>query len=239
MKEYWEVTRERARVTQPIWATQPGFLGNDLSPAAFEQALADLDAHATARTEAQMALAQRRAECDSLFAKLRQAVVRAPAIIRNFLPGDSPLHGDLALVYAIDSMKREDQVLARGQLLVGLWTDFEQTQTAGQPLSFKLSATETVTRSHFQALLDRCLAAQQALADQRNRLSQAKAALRSVEGQVDRMNKRWYAAWTKTFPPGTPEGDAARSLVPTEPSTKRPRPVEIDGSPAGDAAASG
>lgn len=228
MQHYWEITRERALATLPVWAMQPGFTCKELNRAAYARALEQLELKATEQADAEQLLARRRAERDALFAKLRAVVQRAPGIIEAFLPDDSPLHSQLDIVYAIEVNTGEERVLARACHLARLWRDFDASHPAeGRPLGIKLSLTETIHFAQFQTLMKSCDSAQEEVALQRNAVCRAKTALRAIERQLDRYNKRWYLAWTRTFPAGTPEGDAARALLPTGAETLEPTPLAI------------
>ena len=71
------------------------------------------------------------------------------------------------------------------------------------------------------------IAAQQTEANAAKDVTNAKSALRVMERLVDRDSKRWYAAWLKLYPAGTPEGDAALANVPTETGVPVPVALEI------------
>ena len=68
----------------------------------------------------------------------------------------------------------------------------------------------------FTATMDAAIAAQKTEAEKQRDVTNAKSALRAADRKLDRASKRWYQAWLKAYPPGTPEGDAAQSQVPTE-----------------------
>ena len=115
-----------------------------------------------------------------------------------------------------------------GRIAIDFLDTARAAETPPKPALTLKQGTATVTATQFAQLLADFIAGQKSQSDAARAVSTAKTALRVANRQVDRNNKRWYVAWTKTYPAGTPEGDAARSDVPTEQGVPAPTPLEIE-----------
>ncbi|MFZ4765207.1 MAG: hypothetical protein ACOYMN_09675 [Roseimicrobium sp.] len=237
MKEYWEITQERGRATLAVWQMQPTFALQNLTLAQHTTAVNGLAAAAQTRSGEEADLKDARTAAETQFTRLATLNVRVPGALSGMLAPEDDLHGQLDLVFAEDNNTSQPGVLRRARLVSGVWADFNATRAAATPPQPALTVTyaergsstppATVTQADFAGFITASQNAQQAVADAQRDLSAAKTALRALESKVDRNNKRWYLTWTKLHPAGTPEGDAARSQVPTEQGTPAPTPLEI------------
>ena len=143
---------------------------------------------------------------------------------------DEDLHHKLDKVFAIGSGDSKANEIRRAQELVGVWKEYDAAQQALTPPKTPLimkQGLENVTATQFAQLLADTIAAQQAQTDAGRASSSARTALHVADRKADRGNKRWYAVWTKTYLPGTAEGDAARSTIPTEAGQPQPTALQI------------
>ena len=139
--------------------------------------------------------------------------MRVPGLISGTLEAEDKLHEDLDKIFAITPGNSQDADLRRARLVAKLWANFNTQQAALTPPKPALTVrqgTVDVTAAQFTLLY-----------------AAARAALRAMDLKVDRDNKRWYAAWLKAYPAGTPEGDVARSRIPTEAGTPEPTALPI------------
>ncbi len=237
MKEYWEITQERGVATLAVWSMQTTFELRGLTLPQHTTNVGALTGLAQTRAAQEGNLSDVRAERDDTLAKLRDANVRVPGIIDGVLTADDDLHGQLDLVYAVETNVSQASDLRRARLLGGLWADFNAKLAADTPpkppliLAYKKAGSDdppvNVTQENLLDLIEDCEQVQSDEAAAIREVSKAKTALRTAERKVDRDNKRWYLAWLKMYPPGTPEGDAAKNQVPAEQGTPPPNPLDI------------
>ncbi len=237
MKEYWEITQERAVASLAVWGMKPEFELRNLTRAGHSATTQQLSQLATNRAQQEGDLSDARAVHEELAAKLHELIVRVPGIIEGMLLEEDALHDQLDLVFAVDANVSEASDLRRARLLVGLWADFNAQLAALQPpkpaliVPYKIPNSDgpasNVGQADFGALITLCETRLQEEANAVREVSKAKAALRGAERKVDRDNKRWYLAWMKMYPVGTPEGDAAKTQVPTEEGVAPPVALEI------------
>ena len=101
----------------------------------------------------------------------------------------------------------------RARLVAVLWEDFDAQQRAFTPpkpvLVLPVEKMDTGS-ADFAAWLASAQAAQQTEARAKKDLTDVQTALEKLHARLDRDNKRWYGAWTKTYPADTPEGILAR-----------------------------
>ena len=230
MKEQWEIVRGRARTTVVVWGHQPAFSLRHLTLAQHAANEGRLEVLARARSDREGKLSDAREVAGRFFQRLASLNVRVPAIIGGAVDGQEDLQAQLAKVFEVLPRPQPDQALHRARLVGELWSDFNADQQAQSPPQAPLVVREGETdlgQAEFGELYDDCLAAQKAVGQAAKEVTKAKAALGALVRQVDRDNKRWYRAWTRLFPAGTVEGDAARSNVPTEGRNRLPEPLEF------------
>jgi hypothetical protein len=242
MQEYWEITQARALATVSVWNLQPTFTLQGLTLSQHTANTAALASTATTRAQKEGDLSDARQSLYDAFEKMTDMNTRVPGAIEGMLSPDDDLHGQIDLVYAEDSAGSQAAVLRRGRLVQGLWTDFNARRAAQTPalpplvVSYKKKNSDVpavdVTVADMVAMVTAGPVAQTAVADGQREVNKIKTALRALESKVDRDNKRWYQAWMKLFPQGTPEGDAAFSQVPTESGVSAPVALEIDSATA-------
>ena len=230
MKKLWIVAQKRAMSTLASWSRQPTFALRGLTYRQHEQNLSQfrklLDDEATAK----LGLGQAVAAARRLFGRLANLNVRVPGAIESILEDGDELLGRLPDIYAIVSGRGEEDELQRARLVAALWEDFDAQQRAFTPPKpvLVLSVEKVdVGSADFATLLASAQAAQQMEARAEKDWIDVQTALEKLHARLDRDNKRWYGAWTKTYPADTPEGILARLEVPTMPNRHGAQPVDI------------
>ena len=232
MQESWQITYSRGLPTLAVWAMQPDFELHKWTLTQHTTAVNSLPTLSQARKDKERALTTAQTVTNGLFRRLGDLNIRAAGAIHGLIGDENEdMHKQLDMVFAIATGDSQKNEVSRAQLLAGVWHDFDvarQAETPSQaPLVMK-QGTANVTAAQFAQLLQDAIAAQSTEATAARTLSSARTALRIADRQVNRHNKRWYAAWTKTYPVDTPEGDAARSDVPTEHGVPAPVALEIE-----------
>ena len=166
----------------------------------------------------------------TIFATLRDLNVRVPGVISGALEDHDGLHADLDKIFAITPGASLESDLKRAKEVHSLWTAYNAQLAALTPPKPALTlrqGTADVTAAQFDQMWLDTVAAVGAERQAAKDWNEAGLALRTMDRKVDRDNKRWYASWTKAYPVGTPEGDVARSTVPTETGTPEPTALPI------------
>ena len=219
MNEYWEITHTRGVATQAVWAMQPAFELNNLTLTQHGTLVDSFPVLAQTRDNKENDLTDALAAKHDVFDKLSNIAGRMPGLIDGLLEDDDPLTEQLDAIYAIDADASENSALRRARQLLPLWTDVNAARAAAVPPKPPLTVDYqgvAVTVADFSATIDAALAAQKTEAEKQRDVTNAKTALRAADRKLDRADKRWYQAWLKAYPPGTPEGNAAQSQIPTE-----------------------
>ena len=230
MKEYWEITHERAVATQAVWGMKPTFELNKLTKAQHATLTDSLPTLAQARDNKENDLTEALAAKHNFFDKLRSLGTRVPGLIDGMLDDDDDLKDQLDAIYAVDPDLSESHILRRGRLILPLWIDVNAARAAAVPPKGELTLDYqgvSVGASNFGGDMVSAITAQKTEAERQRDVTNAKSALRTADRKTDRANKRWYQAWLKAWPVGTAEGDAAQSQIPTEQGTAQAQPLEI------------
>jgi hypothetical protein len=230
MNEYWEITHERAVATQGVWGMQPAFELNNLTRTQHGTLTDSLPVLAQTRDNKENDLTEALAAKHDVFAKLENLAIRVPGLIDGLLDDDDDLKEQLDAIYGIDPAASENATLRRSRQLLPLWTDVDAARAAAVPPKPALTVDyqgAPVAVADFSATIDLAIAKQKIEAEKQRDVTNAKSALRTADRKLDRGNKRWYVAWLKAYPVGTPEGDAAASQVPTEQGTAQAQVLPI------------
>ena len=232
MKEYWEITRERIIATCAVWGMNPTFALKNLTLTSHSTAIVGLTDASNLRALKEGDLSDKRALRDDVLAIIKDVIVRVPGIIQNKLDDEDDLQDQLDLVFSVTGPFTETSAPRRAGYLFGLWADFN-TLLAAQipaqtPLTLAVTGNPAMDVGTFMSLCAQFASLRSEVQTAEREVNKAKTALRALESKTDRGNKRWYGAWIKQFPAGTPEGDAALSQIPTEQGTGAPTPLEIN-----------
>ena len=230
MKEYWEITHERAVATQAVWGMKPTFELNKLTKAQHATLTDSLPTLAQIRDNKENDLTEAIAAKNNLFAKLQNLGVRLPGLIDGLLDDDDDFKDQLDAIYAVDADASEAHTLRRARLILPLWIDVNAARAAAVPPKGELTLdyqAVSVGSSNFGGDMVLAITAQKTEAERQRDVTNAKSALRTADRKTDRANKRWYQAWLQAWPKGTAEGDAAQSQIPTEQGTAQAQSLEI------------
>jgi hypothetical protein len=223
MPAYWQITKLRAEQTMAVWALNEEFV---VGAKSFDN-LSDLldacvpliDALATAETNFSTALTARQER----LALLQMIVVKGAGKMSADLEDDDEL--DVALgqkVFSIDANGSEADLIKRCRAFLPIWTLYNARPepVADFTVRGKTIADFTAALTAYETDVD--------LENTRSTaLSTARTGLEQHNRIVDRLIKKWYAAWKNEYPAGTPEGDALLSQVDAEEGQQRPTKLEI------------
>ena len=231
MTEYWEITHNRATATVAVWNMQAAFVLKSLNLTQHTTNCTGLPPLASARAQTELATNAARAVRDDALRLLHTANARVPVLLEAMVDDNDDLHDELDLVFAVSISRGVDTTLRRARLLAGVWGKYNVFNLAA-PLSLKWKPDPngpeaTILQSDFATTLSGMETQLSAVATTERNEATAKSALRALERKVDRGNKRFYQVWTATYPAGTPEGDAARSTIPTEAGVPQAQILEI------------
>lgn len=230
MNEYWDITYNRAVPTQAVWGMQPAFELDKLNRTQHGTLTDSLPTLAQTRDTAENNLTDAISAKVVLFTKLENIAIRLPGLADGMLEDADPLKDQLDKIFAIDADVSEAHTLRRCRLILPFWTDMNTARAAAVPPKAALTLDYlgvAVTVADFSATMDLAIAAQKTEAEKQRDVTKAKGDLRTADRKLDRANKRWYQAWLKAYPAGTPEGDAALSDIPTEQGVAQAQKIEI------------
>lgn len=231
MKEYWNITYDRAVPTQVVWGMQAAFELNNFTRTQHGTLTDSLPTLAQARDTAENNLTDALAAKHTVFNKLKNLAVRVPGLLDGLLADEDELKEQLDAIFAVDADLSENHILRRCRLIVPLWTDVNTARAAAVPPKAALTIDyqgTAIAVADFSTAMSDAITAQKTEAEKQRLVTNAKSALRAADRKLDRANKRWYQAWLKAYPEGTPEGDAALADIPTEQGTAQAQKIDID-----------
>ncbi|MBI3880343.1 MAG: hypothetical protein HY301_09815 [Verrucomicrobia bacterium] len=228
--EFWQVTKERAEITLPIWVqyaptTKIGTKGTtDLSGYIdqFEPLMQQ-------RTDAQDDFDAAYRAVQSSLLKMKVLGTKIPAIIEAQLEENEGIMADVNDLYAT-SPRAEGTILKRARDLYPVWVRANTALAAltpAQPAITRLIGGVPHTAVMLKALLDGYTDLVKTMHDKAEALEVKRAALRELDRATDQLSKRWYRLAKNTFEPDS-AAYAALDAIPTEPGTAAPETVEIN-----------
>ena len=227
--EYWEITKQRAQDTLPVWTQHlPALKIGTLGSTDLAALIAGFEPLVQARTDAQDTFdAAFRAAQDAL-ARMKVLGTKVPAIIEGQLDENTALMKDLDDVYAT-TPRAEGSILKRLRDLLPVWARANTALAAltpAQPPITRSVGGMVYTVALARTLLDGYTDLINTQSDRQGRLNGARAALRSHDRAADQLCKKWYKVVKGTADPGTDLADALSGIT-TEPGTPAPDTVEI------------
>ncbi|MBI5686051.1 MAG: hypothetical protein HZC54_13345 [Verrucomicrobia bacterium] len=227
--EYWEVTKQRAQLTLPVWTQYtPTLKIGSTGTTELEGYIAAFEPLVQERTTAQdTADASYRVVQDALL-KMKLLGTKVPAIIEAMLDENEALMADMDDLYR-SVPRTEGTILARARGLYPLWVRANAllaAMTPPQPAITRSVAGTPFTAAMLKGLLDGYTDLVKDMCDTQEALDTKRAALRALDRTVDQANKRWYKAAKATFDVGS---DAYEALggIPAEGGTPAPDTIEI------------
>lgn len=228
--EYWEVTKERAQISLPIWQTHtPTLKVGTLGHTDLDGLIAGYEPLVQLRTVAQDDFdeCQRVAARDLLIMKVLS--VKVTALIEAQLSDDDSIMKDIDDVQAV-SPRSEASILKRARMLYPVWVRANTALAAltpAQPPVTRAIAGTVYTAVLLKGLLDDFTDVIKDLRDKESVLNMKRAAVRSHDRATDQLIKRWYKAAKALAEPGSDLADALEN-VPTEEGTPAPETIEIN-----------
>lgn len=227
--EYWEITKQRAQETLPIWTQHlPALKIGTQGSAALETLIDGFEPLVQARTLGQDNYdAAFRAAQDALL-RMKALGTKVPALIEGHLDENAGIMKDVNDLYA-NSPRAEGSILKRLRELLPVWVRANAALAAlspAQPPIVRSVGGTSYTVVAAQALLDGYTNVVKAVKDKEELLNESRAALRAHDRVCDQLNKRFYKVARAT---ADANSDLATALdgITTEPATPAPDTIEI------------
>ena len=227
--EYWEVTKQRAQETLPVWNQYlPTFTLGGKTPADLTDLIDAYEPLMQARTDAQDTYdAGYRLGQDSLL-RMKSLGTKIPAIIEAQLSENEGIMKDLDDLYR-NPARAEGSILKRLRDLLPIWARANAAMAASVPPQApitRLVGGIIYTVATAKTLLDGYTDVIKQLKDKEELLDRKRSELRAHDRTTDQLIKRWYKAVKASHEPGTEIYEALGGIT-TEPSTPVPEVIEI------------
>lgn len=228
--EPWEVTKERAQITLPIWETHtPTLKIGILEASDLNTMINGYEALVQMRTAAQDDFDQAERAVARSLEIMKTLSVKVAAIIEAQLNEDSSIMEDVDDVQAV-APKSEGSILKRARMLYPVWVRANTALAAltpTQPPIKRVIAGTEYTAVLLKGLLDDFTDLVKTMRDVASTLRAKKSALAKHDRAVDQLIKRWYKNAKAAAEPGS-DLEGALEDVPTEEGTAAPEVIEID-----------
>lgn len=225
MAEYWQAVHIRGQQTLGVWNTfAPTFVVGTVTAAQHAADLALILTHTNDRNVQKDVLDDAIGLRDASFNAIHDLNTRAPQMLDAQIEDSDPLNNDLDDVFEVDPDSQHGN-MERARRLISFWTRVNVKRAAlTPPLPALLLGTSSV--ANLGTLVSNHPALLQTIENERAEVNQKKSQLQTTTRGVDRINKRWYAAWFNFFAVGSPENNAL-SQVDTEEGTTAPTELSI------------
>lgn len=226
---YWEITKERAQTTLPIWKHYaPDKKVGGVSAGELEEMIGQFEPLVQAQVLAQYELnAQRHAE-KNLKARIKELNLRVPRLIEVELPENEELMAGVRGMTRIPTQTRE-KILERGRATLPVWQMTNAALAAlpqpRPPITCRLQGVE-FTAEMLAGLLQEFNEQSRLLGLARTEMARAKTALLVLDRRVGMLNKNWYKVMKHTFEKGSPAREALEQ-VPVLRGTRMPMILRI------------
>lgn len=228
--QYWEVTKNRAQETLPVWLQHlPAVTVGGKTPADLEGFIDFFEPKAQAQTAAQDAYDGAYRMGGDQLARMRKLGTSVPQIIEAQLAENTLIMKDVEDLYRT-SPRTEATVLKRLRELLPVWVRSNAALAALNPPQAPITRAvggTVYTAATAQALLDGYTEQVKTIKDKEELLDAARAALRALDAQTDDLIKRWYQLAKVQAEPGSALAAALEGIT-TEGGTAAPVAIEID-----------
>ena len=228
--EYWEVTKDRAEKTLPVWTTHvPATKIRGQGPADLEAMIDGFQPLVQGRIEAQDVFDGAFRDVQSALLKMKLLGTKLPVFIEIQLAENANIQKDVDDLYAVNP-RTEGTILKRAGMLLPVWERANAAlaaMTPAQPALVLNIQGVAYTAAMLETLLQGYTGLTKMVEKKSSLLDDAREALRAHDRVCDRLNKDWYRL-VKTGADGNAALLAALEGIPTEPSTPAPEVVEID-----------
>ncbi len=227
--EYWEITKDRAQQSLPVWVQfTPNMKINNLGHTDLDGFIDEYEPKVQARTAAQDEFDEAERAVQRSLLVMKILGTKVPAIIEGMLSDQTGLMKDVDDLYAT-TPKREGTVLKRARDLHPVWVRANTALTGTTPpqaaLTRKVGGT-IYTAALLKAQVDGFTDLVKTMRDKESALNLTRMALRSHDRKVDKMIKGWFKAAKAD---AEEDSDLATALegIPTEQGTVAPETIEI------------
>ena len=228
--EFWEVTKNRAQQTLPVWTQYaPSLTIGGKTPADLEALIDGFEPLVQARTLAQDGVDAAYYAIQDALQRMRVLGTRVPQIIEGQLDENALLMKDVDQLFKT-SPRSEGTILKRLRMLLPVWARANTAlaaMTPPQPAITRTVGGIVYTVAAATTLLDGYTALIKVYKNSEEELDITRQALIEHDRACDRLNKRWYKVAKATADPGQPLYDELEDIT-TEPSTPAPEIIEID-----------
>ena len=229
--EYWEITKDRAEKTLPVWQQYIATVKiNGKLPADLDTLISGFMPLVTARVTAQDNLDTAFRAVQSALLVMKTLGLRVAGMIESQLDEDVHLMDKLERLRRV-APRTASTILKRATELVPIWKQANAALAAAVPalpplvkpiqgVGHTVAMLETLLATTYNALV-------KTMNDKQELLDKAREDLREHDAAVDRLNKNWYKYVKEAY---EPSDDVYEQLagIPTEPSTPAPEVIEID-----------
>lgn len=228
--EYWEITKERAQATLPVWQQHiPTFKVGSATATDLDALINQFEPKAQARTAAQDTFdgVVRTARTALLFMKILG--IKVAQIVDAQLSENAAIQKDLQDVFRY-APRTESGILGRLRALLPVW---ERANTAlaalvppGAPITRAIQGVpQTVVLA--KALLDGYTAMIKTVKDKEELLDTARGTLRTQDRQTAVLIQAWYQAVKASYDPGDAVYEALAG-IPVPGDTPLPEAIDIE-----------
>lgn len=227
--EYWEVTKERAQISLPIWQTHtPTLKIGTLGHTDLDTLIDGYEALVQQRTTVQDDFDEEERDVARSLLVMKTLAIKVPAIIEAQLSENESIMGDVNDLHAINP-RSEALILKRARMVYPVWvranTALAALTPAQPPIKRVIAGTE-YTAVLLKGQLDGFTDLVKEMRDKESALNVKRAALRTHDRSVDQLIKRWYKN-AKAIAEAGSDLAAALETVPTETGTSAPETIEI------------
>lgn len=228
--EYWEITKQRAQQTLPVWTQYtPALKVSGQGTTELATLIAAYEPLVQQRTTAQDDFdAAYRAGQDALL-RMKVLGIKVPALIEGHLDENEGIMRDVDDLYATNP-RTESTILKRLRELLPVWERANAALAAltpAQPPITRVVGGVAYTAVTAKALLDGYTTVVNTTSTKAEALDVKRTALRTHDRAVDQLNKRWYKIAKAQSDPGSDLYEALNGIT-TEPGTPAPDTIEIN-----------
>ena len=211
MAEYHEQVIQRGMPTIAIWGQyHPTFTVGTLTLAQHTLDLEAINTDAGLRDLAQDEFDDARTARESALALITDLNIAVPRALSGQLLKSDPLFPEINDCYKIIP-STPDKAIARARRVINLWTRVNVAWAAQVPPLPALTVRQK-TVAQLLTAVSAIPALLQSIQDKETIVNLRKSSLQQAADKVDANNKRWYAAWSGNYAPGSAESDALSQI---------------------------